>query len=114
VSAVNGRDNDDKLLWVKVRLTGKAHMAFTQLAHETQHSYETAKKALVDCFDPLSRKQLYKVEFDTRNKRDKETWADFAVELLLLASKAFPKLQVEAREELALSKVERPTGILCS
>lgn len=104
VSAVNGWNDEDKLLWLKVRLTGKAHVAFAQLAHETQQSYATAKKALIDRFDPLSKQQLYKVEFEARAKRDKETWADFADELLRLASKAFPKLQEEAREELALSR----------
>lgn len=104
VAAVNGWNDDNKLLWLKVRLTGKAHVAFAQLAHETQQSYETAKKALIDRFDPPSKQQLYKVEFETRAKRDKETWADFADELLHLCSKAFPKLQEEAREELALSR----------
>jgi len=94
VSAVNGWNNDDKLLWLKVRLTGKAHVAFTQLAHETQQSYATAKKAIIECFDPPSKQQFYKVEFE--RKEDKESWANFADELLLLASKAFPKLQEEA------------------
>ena len=71
-------------------------MAFTQLAHETQQSYKTAKKAIIDRFDPPSKQQLYKVEFEARAKRDKETWANFADELLHLCSKAFPKLQEEA------------------
>jgi len=79
-------------------------VAFAQLAHETQQSYATAKQALIDCFDPPSKQQLYKVEFEARIKRDKDTWADFADELLQLGSKAFPKLQVEAREELTLSR----------
>ena len=48
VSAVNGWNDDDKLLWLKVRLTGKAHVAFAQLAHETQQSYTTAKQALIN------------------------------------------------------------------
>ena len=104
VSAVNGWNDDDKLLWLKVRLTGKAHVAFAQLAHETQQSYATAKQALINRFDPPSKQQLYKVEFEARFKRDKETWADFADELLQLSSKAFPRLQEEAREELALSR----------
>ena len=104
VSAVNGWNDESKLLWLKVRLTGKAHVAFTQLDHEIQQSYATAKKALIERFDPPSKQQLYKVEFEGRRKRDKETWVDFADELLLLASKAFPKLQEEAREELALSR----------
>jgi len=103
VSTVNGWNNDDKLLLLKVRLTGKAHVAFAQLAHETQQSYATAKQALIDRFDLPSKQQLYKVEFEARVTKDKETWADFADELLQLSSKAFPKLQEKAQEELALS-----------
>ena len=79
VSAVNGWNDDNKLLWLKA---GKAHVVFTQLAHETQRSYETSKKALIDRFDLPSKQRLYKVEFEARAKRDKETWADFADELL--------------------------------
>ena len=45
-----------------------------------------------------------KVEFESRQKQDKESWADFSNDLLLLASKAFPSLQDDAREELAVSK----------
>ena len=104
VSAVNSWNDESKLLWLKVRLMGKAHVVFTQLAHEMQQSYTTTKKALIEHFDPPSKQQLYKVEFEGRRKRAKEMWADFADELLLLASKAFPKLQEEAREELALSR----------
>ena len=93
VSVVNGWNDDDKLLWLKVRPTEKAHVVFAQLAHETQQSYATAKQVLIDHFDPPSKQQLYKVEFEARIKR---AWADFADELLQLGSKAFPKLQEEA------------------
>ena len=41
------------------------------------------------------------MEFESRMKGDKESWADFADELLLLASKAFLKLQEEVQEELS-------------
>jgi len=44
------------------------------------------------------------VEFENRKKREIESWADFGDELLLLASRAFPSLQEEAREDLALSR----------
>ena len=50
-----------------------------------------------------SKRQLNKVEFESRQKRHKESWADIGNDLLLLVSKAFPSLQDEAREELALS-----------
>ena len=104
VSDVNGWSDEDKLLWIRVRLTGKAHMAHTRLSHETQQHYTTTKEALRERFEPPSKRHLYKVEFESRKKRDKESWADFGDELLLLASKAFPSLQDEAREELALTR----------
>ena len=38
VSAVNGWTDDDKILWLRVRLMGKAHVAYSRLSHETQQS----------------------------------------------------------------------------
>ena len=104
VSAINGWTDDDKVLWLRVRLTGKVHVAYTRLSHETQGSYAATKEALSQRFEPPSKRQLYKVEFESRQKQDKESRADFGDDLLLLAGKAFPSLQDEAREELALSK----------
>ena len=45
VSDVNGWSDEDKLLWIRVRLTGKAHVAYTRLSHETQQHY-----APINCF----------------------------------------------------------------
>ena len=89
VPAVNGWSDQDKLLWIRVRLTGNSHVAYTRLSHETRQAYATTKKALCKRFEPPSKRQLYKVEFESRRKRDKESWADFGNELLLLSSKAF-------------------------
>jgi len=102
VPAINGWSDEDKILWLRVRLTGKAHVAYTQLSHETQQSYTTTKEALRKCFEPSSKRQFYKVEFKSKKKREIESWADFSNELLFLVSRAFPSLQEEAREELAL------------
>ena len=104
VAAVNGWSDQDKLLWIRVRLTEKAHVVYTRLSHETQQAYATTKEALCERFEPPSKRQLYKVEFESRSKRDKESWADFGDELLLLASKAFPDFEDKAREELALTR----------
>ena len=90
--------------WLRVRLTGKAHVALDQLPHETQQSYSGVKKVLRERFEPDSKSMLYKAEFDTRKKRTSETWANFGDDLRRLTDKAFPKLQLEAREEIALSR----------
>ena len=102
VSDVNGWRDEDKFLWIRVRLTGKAHVVYTRLSHKTQQHYITTKEALHEHFEPPSKRHLYKVEFESRKKQG--ILGDFGDELLLLASKAFPSLQDEAREELALTR----------
>ena len=47
---------------------------------------------------------LYKAEFETRRKKSAETWADFGDDLRRLTDKAFPTVQLEAHEQLALSR----------
>ena len=79
-------------------------MVCSHLSYETQQTYATTKEALSQRFQLPSKRKLYKVEFDSRHRRDKESWADIGDDLLLLASKAFPKLLDEARKELAQSK----------
>jgi len=59
---------------------------------------------LQDRFEPSSKKELYKVEFDCQQQQKTESWADFADDLLVLVDKAFLELQVEVKEQLALSR----------
>ena len=46
IAAVNEWDDDKKLLWLKVRLSGKAKAAFNRLTDAAQGSWEDAIKAL--------------------------------------------------------------------
>ena len=72
VSAVNGWTDGDKLLWICVRLTGKAHVAYTRLPHVTQQIYTAVKGALRERFEPDSKHELYKVQFESRKKQTEE------------------------------------------
>ena len=54
-------------------------------------------------FEPSSKQEVYKVEFENRRKRKTESWGDFGDKLLRLVDKAFPNLQFEGKEQLALS-----------
>ena len=38
----------DKVLWIREKLTGKAHVAYTCLGNEVQQSYARAKAKLQD------------------------------------------------------------------
>lgn len=102
-AAVNKWEDADKLLWLRVRLTSRAQKAYKNLPTDVKESYAACKKGLRERFEPAARKELYQAEFHARKKRRNEEWAAFAEDLKLLTEKAFPELQVEAREQLALS-----------
>ena len=103
VAAVNEWDDDDKLKWLKVRLTGRAQIAFQRLPEDTRNDYDEATKALKERFEPKSRKSRYQAELQSRRKKKTESWADFAEDLRHLADKAFPEFEETARERLALN-----------
>ena len=103
VAAVNSWTDDEKLLWLKVRLTGKAQKAFKRLGDADRADYKKAMEALLERFEPASKRELYVAEFQVRRKKKNESWADFADDLMSLADKAYADLQEEARERLALN-----------
>ena len=102
VAVVNEWTAEQKLKWLRVRLTGRAQRAFHRLPEESQASYTAAASALQQRFEPKSRMTRYQAEFETRRKKRTEGWADFGEDLRSLADRAFPDLQPEARECLAL------------
>ena len=104
VAAVNKWTAEQKLLWLKVRLTGRAQRAFKQLPAVAQADYEEAIKALHERFEPESKRTLYVAEFHTRVKSKSEGWADFGEDLRVLADRAFPTLSADARQLLALQQ----------
>ena len=103
VAAVNGWDSAQKLQWLRVRLTGRAQKALHRLPGPATASYEATRDALRARFEPESRHTRYQAEFQARRKKAGEGWADFADDLRSLADKAYPTLQEEARERLAIN-----------
>ena len=76
-------------------------MALTRLPNDAHGSYVSLKVALKEIFEPSSKREVYKAEFENRWKRNTESWGDFGDEMLQLVDKAFPALQQEAKERLA-------------
>ena len=103
VADVNEWDDEQKLKWLKVRLTGRAQKAFQRLPEASRATFNLAKAALKVRFEPESSKTRYQAEFQSRRKKTSEGWADFADDLQSLAEKAYPSLQHEARERLAIN-----------
>ena len=112
VAAVNSWDAEQKLLWLKVRMIGRAQTAFKKLPDDAKESFETAVTALGERFELQSKRELYVAEFQTRRKRKTEGWADFEEDLRVLADCAFPQLNTDAKQLLALqqfmSQVDNP------
>ena len=54
VAAVNEWTDDQKLKWLRVRLTGRAQKAFHRLPEEARATYRGARIALEDRFKPKS------------------------------------------------------------
>ena len=104
VAVVNGWRDEQKLQWLKVRLTGRAQKAFQRLSDEAKRTFDGATAALKERFEPQSRKTRYQAEFQARRKKPNEGWADIAEDLQALVDKAYPDLQpAEAREQLAIN-----------
>ena len=78
-------------------------MALQHLPEDTKASYEDAKKALKERFEPESRKDRYKAEFQARRKKRTEGWPDYAEDLKILVDKAYPDLEPAARVQMALT-----------
>ena len=104
VACVNEWDDATRLLWLEVRMTGKAQSAWRHLTNEAKACYDTAKAALRKRFEPDSRRELYAVEFQTWKRNRGEAWEELADTLRLLADRAFPDLQDKAKEQLSLDR----------
>ena len=104
VARVNEWDDATRLLWLEVRMTGKAQSAWRRITNEAKSHYDTAKAALRKRFEPDSRRELYTVEFQTRRRNRGESWEELADTLHILADKAFPDLQDQAKEQLSLDR----------
>ena len=83
-----------------------------EAARQCQASFEAAVKALGERFEHQSKWELYIAEFQTRHKRKTEGWANFGEDLWVLADRAFPQLNTEAKQLLALqqfvSQIDNP------
>ena len=112
VAVVNGWEAADKKKWIRARITGRAATAYKRLSADDQSTYDKITAALKKRFEPECRKELFIAEFHQRKKRRTEDWAAFGEDLRTLVEKAYPTLQPEAQELLALnhllSQIENP------
>ena len=107
---------EEKLKWLRVRLTGKAQTAFMKLPEAARGNYGECIKALQKRFAPDSRRELYVAELNTRKKRRDEDWASFGDALRVLSDRAYPALnqylsQIEDSQVAFGVKQKRPSNV---
>ena len=71
---------------------------------EEMADYDAIVVALKWRFEPECRKEVYMAEFQKINKLRSEDWASYGEDLRTLVEKAYPMLQTEAQELLALNR----------
>lgn len=104
VSRLNSWDKPTQLLWLAVRLTGKAQTTWRRFSDDTKADYDRAKEALQKRFEPESRRELYAAEFRTKKRQSGEAWGELADNIRTLADKAFPELEDKAKDQLSLDR----------
>ena len=55
IAAINGWNEEKKLVWLKVRLTGRALLAFRKFSMTTKESYKNVVVAMQERFEPHSK-----------------------------------------------------------
>ena len=87
---------------------GKALLAYKKFSVTARASFKNAIVALAEHFELESRRDLYLAEFQSRCKKRTESWADFGEDLRVLVDKAYPMLEDDARQQLALQRYLSP------
>ena len=76
--------------------------AWRCLNQEVKLCYDTAKAALRTRFEPSHRRELHLLDYQGRRRKAGETWGEVADDLRILADKAFPELNNQAKDQLTL------------
>ena len=70
VGDISEWDDKQKLKWLLVRLMDHTQTVFQPINAEARASYANVTSALMERFEPKSRKIRFQVEFQTRRKKD--------------------------------------------
>ena len=103
VADVNEWDAAANKKWIRARLTGRAAKALRKLPDDDCETFDKITATLKKRFEPKCKKEVYMAEFQAKRKKRTEDWAAFGEDLKTLVERAYPMLQAEAQELLALN-----------
>ena len=77
IAMINGCNDEQKLIWLKVQLTGRALLVFMKFPVTAHATFKAAVVTLARHFEPESKLDLYFAEFQSCCKKWTESWVEF-------------------------------------
>jgi hypothetical protein len=100
-------DDDVQVVALASCLTGPARSFYMTLPRSTKRDYAGLVKALAERFDSTRLKDQWVMKLESRTLLSSEGIADFADDLRLIASRAYPLFAPDVQETLALQQFLR-------
>ena len=101
-AAVNQWSQVTKLQMLPLRLKGPALRAFHAIPAEDRRTYAKATDALQNRFSPVERQSVHRAALRSRRRKPDEDLSELADDVLLLAGRAYPGMDSDALNQLAL------------
>ena len=101
-AAVNQWSQVTKLQMLPLRLKGPALRAFHAIPAEDRRTYAKAIDALQNRFSPVERQSVHRAALRSRRRKPDEDLSELADDVLLLAGRAYPGMDSDALDQLAL------------
>lgn len=98
---VNGWDDDLKLKFMSLLLSGRARDIYSGLSGDAKGNYGLLKAAMARCFEPCDSTDWSRAAFTDRRRMHNETAREFGNALRRLAFKAYPAADNSTRDMLA-------------
>lgn len=98
---VNGWDNELKLKFMSLLLSGRARDIYGGLPCEAKNNYMLLKDAMGKCLEPCESADWSRVSFSSRVRLPNETAREFGNALRRLIYKAYPSADVATQDLLA-------------
>ena len=95
---INGWDNNAKLQYLAVLLTGTAQQVLGSLPKEATGDFDKLVKALEARFDPTGRKELHRAQLRNRRQKTSESLVEMAEDIRRLVDKVYADLPADSRD----------------
>lgn len=108
---VNNWNDDLKLKFMSLLLSGKARDVYCGLTEEERSSYVNLRVALNKCFDPCESEDWNRASFSSRRRVATESAREFGNALRRLVSKAYPSANGATQDLLAREHFVAHVGV---